>query len=666
MKKDLFSLLICTTVFLLFIVGCNITATAPTETVVITDTASLSAKSTSTETAFSTATDVPTVPPTAAPEPINCGIAFESDRDGNKEIYSMASDGSKLVNLSNNSGDDFEPAFSADGSQIAFASNRDTGDAQGQFIYIMNADGSALRKLTPQDGSGNPNWSPSGNQIVYDNGQDIYTIKADGSEPATNLTNTPEKDIQPDWSPDGQKIVWLSGSENNWNIFVLDLPSGQITQLTDDGTVGDVSWTVDGQLFTHWGKQENGCFNCVMDADGTHIKDAGGKGSIQEYLPYWTDEGDRVECVGVSMDGKPDEIYLVSEIYPDIFLNLTNNPAQDRNPDWPANCGPLVNSTSTKEEQSPHTLPSNSQSFVIGYELSKENKGSPREAELLKACLELNLECVQSDSLSELAEQNVDAIISFSNQWHVLGSHPAFHEIASRGIPLIVLDAETDEQGAYSLSIESDSLRSGLKWMFKEMGGAGEFAYFNVGKNDTDQQIIDELLKDFPGIKATSIASEFGDNSLSEESIKTLLKANPNLKGIWSDEGLMNIFWGIKDAGLKQLPAILCEPRADMLQSWKDRTIEDPAFKCFATIKPGGTAYEGVYVAYYILNGLKIDPGALGGAWGNTLIYDYPTITNENLDEWLGKINTFRKVNGDTLEIPPMTPNEIKENWFLD
>ncbi len=52
-------------------------------------------------------------------------IAFFSDRDGNREIYLMDEDGSNQVNLTNNPAEDFRPIWSADGTRIAFVSNRD-------------------------------------------------------------------------------------------------------------------------------------------------------------------------------------------------------------------------------------------------------------------------------------------------------------------------------------------------------------------------------------------------------------------------------------------------------------------------------------------------------------------------------------------------------------
>jgi len=97
-------------------------------------------------------------------------IAFTSTRDGNAEIYVMDADGSNQTNLTNDSGDDTDAAWSPDGETLAFSSRR--GARTG--IWTMNADGSAPVELTfpecpnqhrPQDTS--PVWSDDGTQIAF-------------------------------------------------------------------------------------------------------------------------------------------------------------------------------------------------------------------------------------------------------------------------------------------------------------------------------------------------------------------------------------------------------------------------------------------------------------------------------------------------------------------
>ena len=85
-------------------------------------------------------------------------ITFNSDRDGNPEIYSMSSDGSDPVRLTENDAPDLAPAWSPDGERIVFLSERD-GNPE---IYVMRADGSEQTRLTT-DGAGNsnPRWLPT-------------------------------------------------------------------------------------------------------------------------------------------------------------------------------------------------------------------------------------------------------------------------------------------------------------------------------------------------------------------------------------------------------------------------------------------------------------------------------------------------------------------------
>jgi dipeptidyl aminopeptidase/acylaminoacyl peptidase len=95
----------------------------------------------------------------------NGKIAFETNRDGNLEIYSMNPDGSGQTNLTNDPAEDTDPVWSPDGTRIAFVK----ASEGHRNIYVMNADGSGQTNLTPgpvttgQANEGtNPTWSPDG------------------------------------------------------------------------------------------------------------------------------------------------------------------------------------------------------------------------------------------------------------------------------------------------------------------------------------------------------------------------------------------------------------------------------------------------------------------------------------------------------------------------
>src|ERR1041385_6856957 len=98
----------------------------------------------------------------SAQEPSLSGqIAFNSDRDGNWEIYSIIADGGHVTRLTNDPAQDQGPQWSPDGRQIAFTSDRSAvPDQYGNWaLYVMDADGSHIRPLL--DGSTFNDEAPS-------------------------------------------------------------------------------------------------------------------------------------------------------------------------------------------------------------------------------------------------------------------------------------------------------------------------------------------------------------------------------------------------------------------------------------------------------------------------------------------------------------------------
>ena len=208
--------------------------------------------------------------PTAEPQPtqtlsptvaalvfpaIDGRVVFHSDRDGEIDIYTMNADGSAVQRLTDMAGRDFEPDWSPDGSSIIFSSDRD--DPDNAMLYLMNADGTDQRRLasTLTDDQIGARWSPDGQWILFHsnpliNGMptfDIYKIRPDGSD-LTNLTNTPGNNFMADWSPDGQRIVFISQRDGNRELYVMDADGSNQTRLTDGGWENSLPrWSPNGQ-----------------------------------------------------------------------------------------------------------------------------------------------------------------------------------------------------------------------------------------------------------------------------------------------------------------------------------------------------------------------------------------------------------------------------------
>jgi TolB protein len=128
-------------------------------------------------------------------------------------------------------------AWSPDGRRLALVSNRDGNNE----IYVVNADGSNLRRLTRNPAiDSSPTWSPTGSQIAFvsDRGgsPQVYVVNADGLGEAQQVTRESYCD-RPTWSPAPyNEIAYTSRtSPNVFDIRVLDLTTGKVRQLTSGG-----------------------------------------------------------------------------------------------------------------------------------------------------------------------------------------------------------------------------------------------------------------------------------------------------------------------------------------------------------------------------------------------------------------------------------------------
>src|SRR5918995_1870393 len=169
-----------------------------------------------------------------------------TDFSDDREIYRMDANGTNETQLTDTTSvsSDEQPSISPDGTKIAFASNqhyRFFGDPQNADlldIYVMNADGTNVRRLTfdaaatyPLDTqSQNPAWSPDGTRIAYESTRgfegkgEIFVMNADGSGEPINVSNDPSWDTDPAWSPDGTQITFTSERAGQRDIWAVDAP----------------------------------------------------------------------------------------------------------------------------------------------------------------------------------------------------------------------------------------------------------------------------------------------------------------------------------------------------------------------------------------------------------------------------------------------------------
>ena len=198
-------------------------------------------------------------------------IAFRAQRAGNDEIYVMNADGSGQTNLTKTAGDEEDPAWSPDATKIAFAAE----NATTYEVFVMNADGTGRENLTEDPGfDGAPTWSPDGTKIAFETDREgdseIYVMNADGSGQA-NLTEAPStEDRAPAWSPDGTRIAFVRSLPGNNEIFIMNADgSGQENVSDDAGTDEHPAWAPDGTRIAFLSDRDGNSDIHVMNADGS-------------------------------------------------------------------------------------------------------------------------------------------------------------------------------------------------------------------------------------------------------------------------------------------------------------------------------------------------------------------------------------------------------------
>ncbi len=317
-------------------------------------------------------------------------LVYADAEAGNWDIYLQRVSGTTPINLTGDSAaNDSQPAFSPDGEQIAFRSDREGGG-----IFIMGATGESVRRLVSQ--GHNPAWSPDGQEIAFSNGsfarpsergpypspllvakvatgeirqvtetdasqpnwsphgdriaywgikgggqRDIWTVGAEGGDPVV-VTDDPALDWNPIWSPDGRYLYFASdrgGSMNLWRV-PIDERSGKLLGAPEPVTTpatysGYISFSRDGRHLAYT--------QVVDQVNIQQINFDAVKGKV-EASPVWITRGARIATdPHLSPDGEWVVFGATGDKQEDLFIvrrdgtglrQITNDKHKDRAPQW--------------------------------------------------------------------------------------------------------------------------------------------------------------------------------------------------------------------------------------------------------------------------------------------------------------------------------------------
>jgi len=264
-------------------------------------------------------------------------IVFVSDRDGNEELYMMNYDGQNQTRLTFNKVIDYMPAWSADGSAIAFTSYRNyaaglyllypyeqnagkprivpvstkgtsnspsfspngkwlafcssmDGDANAE-IYVSTSDGRNIRRLTYNEAIDTaPCWSPNSREIAFisDRGgsPQVYIMDAEGSS-VRRVSFGGNHFDSPAWSPVGDRLVYVSRVDNVFDLYIHNLRKNEVTKLTESNARNESPcWSPDGRHIIFSSNLSGTIQLYIIDYDGTNLRPLTSKGNNK--LPDWS------------------------------------------------------------------------------------------------------------------------------------------------------------------------------------------------------------------------------------------------------------------------------------------------------------------------------------------------------------------------------------------
>jgi hypothetical protein len=190
----------------------------------------------------------------ARPSPDGTRVAFDSDRDGERGVFVADADGRNLRRIS---GDGFAavPNWSPDGHWLSYV-HAETNNHDVWNLWMQNVDSGETRRLTSNT-TGRPlggTWFPDGRRIAYARNGSIAVLDVQAEKTTVYPSPQPGRSARaPAVSPDGRWIVFQLSGDGAW---LLDLTDGSTLKVLSDPTAEEFTWSPDGSRIAYYSRRD--------------------------------------------------------------------------------------------------------------------------------------------------------------------------------------------------------------------------------------------------------------------------------------------------------------------------------------------------------------------------------------------------------------------------